>query len=56
MDVSEERKVKLSLSLINKALGHEDVWGRGSITPLFLTSGLDRGEWLRTASIYRAEG
>jgi hypothetical protein len=37
--------VKLSLRLINEAPRHEDVWGNGGITSLFLTSALDGGEW-----------
>jgi hypothetical protein len=36
----------LSLCLSNKEPGHKDAWGSGSITPPFLTSGLDGGEWL----------
>jgi uncharacterized protein YacL len=37
-------KVKLSLCLINKALCHEDVWGREGIAPPFLALALDGGE------------
>jgi hypothetical protein len=32
-------KVKVSLCLINEALLHEDVWGRGCIDPCFLDLG-----------------
>jgi hypothetical protein len=33
------------LCLINQTSYHEDVWGNGSISPPFLTSALDGGEW-----------
>jgi hypothetical protein len=39
------KKVNLSLCLIIYALCYEDIWGSGGITPLFLTSVLDGGEW-----------
>jgi hypothetical protein len=39
------KKVKLSLCIIKQALCHEDIWGSGGITPLFLTLALDGGEW-----------
>jgi hypothetical protein len=38
------KKIKLSLCLLNQALGHEDVWENGGIDPPFLTSALDREE------------
>jgi hypothetical protein len=34
-----------SLCLINYAPRHDDTWGTGGITPPFLTSALDGGEW-----------
>jgi hypothetical protein len=37
-------KVKLSPCLINQALCHKDIWS-GAITPPFLISSLDGGEW-----------
>jgi hypothetical protein len=39
------KNIKFSLCLINQALCHEDIWGNGSITPPFLNSTLDEGEW-----------
>jgi hypothetical protein len=44
MMIVEHKKVKLSLSLISRALCHEDM-GSGGIAPPFLTLALDRGEW-----------
>jgi hypothetical protein len=43
--VSKGIKVKFSLCLINYALCHEDIWRSGGISPPFLTSALDGGEW-----------
>jgi hypothetical protein len=41
--------VKFSLSLINYALLHEDIWESGGIAPRFLNSALD-GVWLVSRS------
>jgi hypothetical protein len=38
-------KVSLSLGFINEAPPHEVVWGSAGISPPFLTSALDEGEW-----------
>jgi hypothetical protein len=38
--------VKFSLCLINEAPRHEDVWGSGGIRPPFLTTALDKDEWV----------
>jgi hypothetical protein len=41
----KDKKVKLSLCLINEALCHEGVRGSGRMARPFLTSALDGGEW-----------
>jgi hypothetical protein len=43
-----QRKVKLSLRLVNKALCHDDVWGSEGTAPPFLTTASDGGEWSAT--------
>jgi hypothetical protein len=48
----EEVKVNLFLCLINRALRHEGVWGSGDMSPAFLTSALDRGEWSASDSAW----
>jgi hypothetical protein len=39
----KDKKLKLTMRLINCALGHEDLWGSGGIAPPFLTSAQDIG-------------
>jgi hypothetical protein len=44
--------VKLSVGLINEAQRRADVCRSGGITPPFLTSALDGGEWSLTKYVY----
>jgi hypothetical protein len=45
VDYGSHVKIELSLCLINYALCHEDIRGRGAIAPPFLTSSLNGSEW-----------